>query len=103
MWTVYSATLDFHALQILHLHLYLYLENDSQIQIDSALSQILAIASKALRENTRQIYRCMWSLSVALRMTQGHSDQHWLSAQLERARVLLPNFGVPGMMLEKKS
>lgn len=67
--------------------------------MDSSLTQILGIASKALKEDPRQIYRFMWSLSVALCNTQGHPGHLWLSAQLAKARVLLPNFGVPGLIL----
>ncbi|KAM5343627.1 hypothetical protein ACJ41O_012164 [Fusarium nematophilum] len=100
MWTVYSAALDFHALQALYLCL--HPGDESQSQLESSLVQIFAIASKALGEDPRQIYRFMWSLSVALCQTQGHTDTHWLSAQLDRARVLLPNFGVPGLILQSK-
>ncbi|KAM0425748.1 hypothetical protein ACHAPT_008996 [Fusarium lateritium] len=97
MWTVYSAFLDFHALQVLYSCL--HLDQDSQSRLDSSLTQILGIASKALGEDPRQVYRFMWSLSVALCKTQGHADHLWLSSQLAKARVLLPNFGVPGLIL----
>ncbi|KAI8653807.1 Zn(2)-C6 fungal-type domain-containing protein [Fusarium sp. Ph1] len=97
MWTVYSAFLDFHALQVLYSCL--HVDQESQSRMDSSLTQILRIASKALREDPRQTYRLMWSLSVALCKTQGHPDHMWLSAQLAKARVLLPNFGVPGLIL----
>lgn len=97
MWTVYSAFLDFHALQVLYSCL--HVDQESQSRMDSSLTQILRIASKALREDSRQTYRLMWSLSVALCKTQGHPDHMWLSAQLAKARVLLPNFGVPGLIL----
>ncbi|RTE82377.1 hypothetical protein BHE90_003045 [Fusarium euwallaceae] len=97
MWTVYSAFLDFHALQVLYSCL--HVDQESQSRMDSSLTQILRIASKALREDSRQIYRLMWSLSVALCKTQGHPDHPWLSSHLAKARVLLPNFGVPGLIL----
>ncbi|KAK7413284.1 hypothetical protein QQX98_007872 [Neonectria punicea] len=101
MWTVYSAALDFHALKILYLCL--YPAEESPDAMDSALSLILTIASKALGEDARQIYRFMWSLSVALCKIQGHSDQHWLSVQLSRAHVLLANFGVPSLRPQNKN
>ncbi|KAH7139888.1 hypothetical protein B0J13DRAFT_68774 [Dactylonectria estremocensis] len=99
MWTVYSAALDYHALQVLFACL--YPRNESRSRLDTALSQMLAIASKALGEDPRQIYRFMWSLSVALCKTQGHSDQHWLAAQLDRAHVLMPNFDVADFILNR--
>ncbi|KAH8685085.1 hypothetical protein BGZ61DRAFT_423526 [Ilyonectria robusta] len=100
IWTVYSAALDYHALQVLFACL--FPRDESRFQLDAALSQILAIASKALGEDPRQIYRFMWSLSVALCKTQGHNNQHWLTAQLDRARVLMPNFDVPDLILQHK-
>ncbi|KAH7129207.1 hypothetical protein EDB81DRAFT_139836 [Dactylonectria macrodidyma] len=99
MWTVYSAALDHHALQVLFTCL--YPRDESRSRLDTALSQMLSIASKALGEDPRQIYRFMWSLSVALCKTQGHSDQHWLAAQLDRARVLMPNFDVADFILHR--
>ncbi|KAF7555909.1 hypothetical protein G7Z17_g1832 [Cylindrodendrum hubeiense] len=96
IWTVYSAALDYHALQMLFACL--YPRDESRIQLDAALSQILAIASKALGEDPLQIYRFIWSLSIAFSKTHGHSGQHWLAAQLDRARVLMPNFDVPDFM-----
>ncbi|OBS25171.1 hypothetical protein FPOA_05706 [Fusarium poae] len=101
MWTVYSAALDFHALQILCSSLDTY--HETSFQPETSLSYIFAIATKALTEDPRQIYRFMWSLSVALGKTQGYSSQAWLSTQLARARVLLPRFGVPGLVLEQCS
>ncbi|KPM45235.1 hypothetical protein AK830_g1343 [Neonectria ditissima] len=98
MWTVYSAALDFHALQILCLSL--YPREDARAVQDSALSQMLAIASKALGEDARQICRFMWSLSIALCKIQGRNDQHWLSVHLDRARVLFANFSGPGSVLQ---
>ncbi|RGP74687.1 transcriptional regulatory [Fusarium sporotrichioides] len=101
MWTVYAAALDFHALQILCSSLDTYQETSFKPEV--SLSYIFAVATKALREDPRQIYRFMWSLSVALGKTQGHGSQAWLSTQLARARVLLPRFGVPGLVLEQCS
>ncbi|KAH6884569.1 hypothetical protein B0T10DRAFT_608870 [Thelonectria olida] len=105
MWTVYSSTLDFHALQVLYS--YLYPGEERQPHADSTLTHILAIASKALGEDARQIYRFMWALSVALTLCksedQDHEGQEWLTTQLDRARVLMPNFGVPGLNLLNKS
>lgn len=99
MWTVYSAALDFHALQVLCSSFDAY--HEAQFDLESSLSYIFTVATKALSEDPRQIYRFMWSLSVALCKTRGHSSQAWLSAQLTRARVLLPRFGVPGLILEQ--
>ncbi|KAJ3510427.1 hypothetical protein NM208_g15530 [Fusarium decemcellulare] len=97
IWTVYAATLDFYALQVLYSSQYPGPEAQSRLNL--ILPQIVAIASKGLKEDPRQIYRFMWSLSVALFKSQDQSDQQWLSAQLEKARVLLPNFGAPGLIL----
>ncbi|GKU06128.1 transcription factor [Fusarium langsethiae] len=101
MWTVYAAALYFHALQILCSSLDTYHETSFKPEV--SLSYIFAVATKALREDPRQIYRFMWSLSVALGKAQGHGSQAWLSTQLARARVLLPRFGVPGLVLEQCS
>lgn len=101
MWTVYAAALDFHALQILCSSLDTY--HETSINPEVSLSYIFTVAIKALNEDPRQIYRFMWSLSVALGKAQGHSSQAWLSTQLARARVLLPRFGVPGLVLEQCS
>lgn len=100
MWTVYSSTLDFHALEIVYSSL--YPGDESRTRLDSALENILAVATKALGEDARQVYRFMWALSVAVCKGEGHGDHEWLSAQLERARVLMPNFGVPGLNLLKE-
>ncbi|KAM0351160.1 hypothetical protein ACHAPU_002944 [Fusarium lateritium] len=99
MWTVYSAALDFHALQILCSSLDAY--DETRFTPEPSLSYIFAVATKALEEDSRQICRFMWSLSVALSKGQGHSSQSWLSSQLARARVLMPKFGVPGLVLDK--
>ncbi|KAF4338410.1 transcriptional regulatory [Fusarium beomiforme] len=99
MWTVYFAALDFHALQILCSSLDTY--NETPFKLEPSLSYIFTVATKALEEDPRQVYRFMWSLSVALSKTNGHSNQAWLSTQLARARVLLPRFGVPGLLLEQ--
>jgi hypothetical protein len=99
MWTVYSAALDFHALQILCSSLDTY--NETPFKPEPSLSYIFTVATKALEEDPRQVYRFMWSLSVALSKTNGHSSQVWLSTQLAKARVLLPRFGVPGLILEQ--
>ncbi|KAG8357186.1 hypothetical protein FVEN_g4987 [Fusarium venenatum] len=99
MWTVYAAALDFHALQILCSSLDTY--HETSFKPETCLSYIFTVATKALTEDPRQIYRFMWSLSVALGKMQGHSSQAWLSTQLARARVLLPRFGVPGLVLEQ--
>jgi len=95
MWTVYSAALDFHALQILCSSLDTH--HETPFDPSLSLTYIFTVATKALGEDPRQIYRFMWSLSVALGKSTGHS---WLSTQLARARVLLPRFGVPGLVLE---
>ncbi|KAF5002743.1 hypothetical protein FGRMN_140 [Fusarium graminum] len=99
MWTVYSAALDFHALQILCSSLDVY--GETPFKPELSLSYIFAVATKALEEDSRQICRFMWSLSVALSKGHGHSSQSWLSSQLSRARVLMPKFGVPGLILHK--
>lgn len=101
MWTVYAAALDFHALQILCSSSDTYQE--TSFKPETSLSYIFTVATKALSEDPRQIYRFMWSLSVALGKTQSHGSQAWLSTQLARARVLLPRFGVPGLILEQCS
>ncbi|EXK28593.1 hypothetical protein FOMG_15062 [Fusarium oxysporum f. sp. melonis 26406] len=95
MWTVYAAALDFHALQILCSSLDTY--NETPFKPEPSLSYIFSVATKALEEDPRQVYRFMWSLSVALSRT----NQAWLSTQLAKARVLLPRFGVPGLILEQ--
>ncbi|RKL10177.1 hypothetical protein BFJ70_g7980 [Fusarium oxysporum] len=95
MWTVYAAALDFHALQILCSSLDTY--NETPFKPEPSLSYIFSVATKALEEDPRQVYRFMWSLSVALSKT----NQAWLSTQLAKARVLLPRFGVPGLILEQ--
>ncbi|KAF5650912.1 transcriptional regulatory [Fusarium sp. NRRL 25303] len=95
MWTVYAAALDFHALQILCSSLDTY--NETPFKPEPSLSYIFSVATKALEEDPRQVYRFMWSLSVALSKT----NQTWLSTQLAKARVLLPRFGVPGLILEQ--
>jgi hypothetical protein len=99
MWTVYSAALDFHALQILCSSLDAY--DETSFKPEPSLSYIFTVATKALGEDLRQIYRFMWSLSVALGKGRGHSSQSWLSSQLSRARVLMPRFGVPGLILDQ--
>ncbi|KIL93908.1 hypothetical protein FAVG1_02470 [Fusarium avenaceum] len=99
MWTVYSAALDFHALQILCSSLDAY--DETSFKPQPSLSYIFTVATKALGEDPRQIYRFMWSLSVALGKGRGHSSQSWLSSQLSRARVLMPRFGVPGLILDQ--
>ncbi|TXB97686.1 hypothetical protein FocTR4_00011777 [Fusarium oxysporum f. sp. cubense] len=95
MWTVYAAALDFHALQILCSSLDTY--NETPFKPEPSLSYIFSVATKALEEDPRQVYRFMWSLSVAL----SKMNQAWLSTQLAKARVLLPRFGVPGLILEQ--
>uniref|UniRef100_A0A0C4DII4 Uncharacterized protein n=1 Tax=Fusarium oxysporum (strain Fo5176) TaxID=660025 RepID=A0A0C4DII4_FUSOF len=67
MWTVYAAALDFHALQILCSSLDTY--NETPFKPEPSLSYIFSVATKALEEDPRQVYRFMWSLSVALSKT----------------------------------
>lgn len=98
MWTVYSGAVNFHALLIVYSSL--CPSQESRSQLDSALTEIFAIASKAIGEDERQIYRGMWALSVALHKTNGCGNQHWLSKQLDRARVMFPNLAVPGFVLQ---
>ncbi|KAF4959440.1 hypothetical protein FGADI_1661 [Fusarium gaditjirri] len=95
MWTVYAAALEFHALQILCSSLDTY--SETPFKTEPSLSYIFNVATKALEEDPRQVYRFMWSLSVALSKT----NNTWLSTQLAKARVLLPRFGVPGLILEQ--
>lgn len=100
IWTVYHAALEYYALQML----YSCLEpppapatsssQSSQPWLDTALRQVSSIAHKAMAEDPRQVYRLAWPLCITLLKTTDSIHQEWLRAQLTRANVLLPNFGV---------
>lgn len=100
MWTVYHACLEYYALQVLCSCL--RSADHSPFDLDALMAEALSIAYKAINEDERQIYRLAWPLRVTLMKTRDLIHQDWLRRQLERATILLPNFGMPGAGLDSE-
>jgi hypothetical protein len=93
MWTVYHATLEYYALQVL----YSCLDPDDQSPpwLERVVATVTSIGYKAVKEDPRQLYRLVWPLAIAMLRTRDPVHRDWLKDQLLRARILLPSFGLP--------
>jgi hypothetical protein len=98
MWTVYHASLEYYALQVLCSCL--GPADHSPFSLDAVMAQAASIAFKAVEEDQRQVYRLAWPLCITLLKTRDLIHQDWLRGQLQKAIILLPNFGIPGPALE---
>jgi hypothetical protein len=100
MWTIYHAALEYYAIQILFSCL-----DDSKDTfpswLDTALTDLLGIAYKALGENPVMVYRYAWPLTVASIRIRDPIHRDWVAAQVKRASVLVGNPGIPRHLLEK--
>ncbi|EXJ73475.1 uncharacterized protein A1O5_03236 [Cladophialophora psammophila CBS 110553] len=94
IWTVYHASLEFYALQVLYSSL--DPDDESPPWLDRVVATVTSIGYKAVKEDPRQLYRLVWPLAIAMIRTRDLVHRDWLKDQLLRAQILLPSFGLPG-------
>jgi hypothetical protein len=96
---VYHGVLDYLAIQVL----FSCLDDDDDDAPDwlnTAITELLAIAHKCLGENPQQLYRCVWPLAVAALKVRDPIHADWIRGQLNRARVLFSNIGLPMKVID---
>ncbi|KAH0843756.1 putative transcriptional regulatory protein [Fonsecaea pedrosoi] len=100
IWTVYHASLEFYALQVL----YSCLDPDDEYPpwLQRVVATVTSIGYKAVKEDPRQLYRLVWPLAIAMIRTRDLVHRDWLKDQLLKAQILLPSFGLPGSVWDGK-
>lgn len=90
IWTLYHAALEYHAVKVL----YSCMDSEDPFPncLDKTISDMLAIAYKAVEEDTHQQYRLAPALSVALLKTRDNIHRSWIQSRIERAEALFSKF-----------
>ncbi|EXJ90894.1 hypothetical protein A1O1_04000 [Capronia coronata CBS 617.96] len=97
VYTIYFAVMEYDGVKILHS----CLEPQSTQPLDTVLADLLDMAHKLLAENPKLIYRCLWSLTIALLKTRDPIHRDWIRIQLSRAGSLIPYPAIPGQHLQE--
>jgi len=99
IWTVYHAALSFYAVQVF----YSCIDGQESYPswLDTALTELLTIAYKAIEESPGQVYRLAWPLTIALVKTRDPIHREWILTQVRRANILIGNLGIPEKLLNE--
>lgn len=98
IWTVYHGCLDYFALKIL----YSCISEPDTVPhwLESSITDLLAIAHKAINEDSEHVYRYAWALHMVLFKVRDPIHRDWLQTQIRKASLLLSNLGIPSRPLE---
>lgn len=95
IWTVYHGCLDYFAVKIL----YSCIDQPDSVPswLESSITDLLAVAHKAINEDPEHVYRYAWALHMALFKVRDPIHRDWLQTQIRKASLLLSNLGIPSM------